>query len=152
MLFKRISLLFLLCFFTGIGFANQTQSVTSPVGRWKTIDDATGQAKSIIEISANSNGVLNGKVAEILTNSFKRCTECKGEKHNQPILGMEIMHNFHHSKDNKLEWVDGEILDPNNGKIYHCTIRLAEKGRKLVVRGYIGLPVFGRSQTWERAT
>jgi uncharacterized protein (DUF2147 family) len=50
------------------------------------------------------------------------------------------------------EWTGGEILDPENGKTYKATLKLADNGQKLLVRGYIGLPIFGRSQTWVRRT
>ena len=55
-------------------------------------------------------------------------------------------------QENNNQWNKGEILDPENGKTYHCLLRLMENGEKLKVRGYVGVPLLGRSQTWIRVT
>lgn len=123
----------------------------TPIGYWKTIDDTTGKAKSIVQISRSADQLLTAKVIKIfpVNNSTqnKICTACQGDKHNQPIVGMVIMSGL---KSAENEWSNGHILDPENGKIYKCTARLTEKGKKLNVHGFVGLPLFGRSQTWER--
>ncbi len=122
----------------------------SPVGYWKTIDDLTGKPKSIVQISQNSNQMLTAKVIKIFPvnkHQNKICTACQGEKHNQPIVGMVIMSGL---KLAEKQWTNGHILDPENGKTYQCTVRLTEQGKRLYVHGYVGFPLFGRSQTWER--
>lgn len=48
------------------------------------------------------------------------------------------------------EFVGGDILDPDTGSIYRCKLALSAGGSRLVVRGYIGMPILGRSQTWQR--
>ncbi len=122
----------------------------SPAGRWKTIDDDTGKAKSIVVIQME-NGRLAGRI-EALLNSPKDhepriCERCEGELKDAPLLGLRFMWGFRPQSD---EWIDGQILDPNNGKIYSSKLRLTDGGRRLDVRGYVGLPLFGRSQIWER--
>lgn len=76
-----------------------------------------------------------------------RCTECEGARHNHPVIGMVFMSGLRKEGD---EYSGGEILDPDNGKVYRSRIKLADGGRKLVVRGYIGFPMLGRSQVWIR--
>jgi uncharacterized protein (DUF2147 family) len=149
---KIVKIMFLLFCFFGMQYSVAAEKfpTSTPIGLWKTIDDVTGQTKSIVQISAEHSGKLSGTVVRVFKDPDKRCIKCEGAKHNQLILGMEVMYGFVPSKDNKGEWVDGTILDPKNGKTYHSSIRLIEKGHKLVVRGFIGLPLFGRSQTWER--
>lgn len=117
------------------------------IGQWKTIDDETGEAKSIVEIY-EQNGKIYGKVVKILNPAKKdaKCTECKGSDKNKPILGMVIIKGLEKDDD---EYTDGKILDPNNGKLYSCTIKLDGKDT-LEVRGYIGFSFIGRSQTWTR--
>lgn len=128
--------------------ATATTMGPSPVGYWQTIDDVTGKPKAVVQIWETPDKILQGKIVKVFATSEekKRCVACKGDKHNQPILGMLIMDqlkpNDHHT------WDNGNILDPKNGKIYRCTVQLAEQGRKLNVHGYIGLPLFGRTQTW----
>lgn len=119
----------------------------SPIGVWKTIDDETGKAKSHVEIY-EKGGKLYGKVVKILTAGKEnaKCTECKGALKDKPILGMEILKNL--KKDGK-EWNGGTIIDPNSGKEYKSKMTL-NGSNKLDVRGYIGISLVGRTQTWER--
>lgn len=126
--------------------------LSSPVGFWKTIDDVSGQAKSVVQISESSDGQLSGRVAKLFRDPELLCTACTGSKQGKPVLGMEIMSNLKHDPKHADEWTGGEILDPKNGKTYHCLIKLSEGGQKMIVRGYFGLPLFGRSQTWIRET
>ncbi len=123
----------------------------SPIGYWKTIDDRTGKPKSIVQVWKNQDQVLMGKVIKIFpdiaSHQTKLCAACKGDQHNQPIVGMVIISGL---KSTDAQWGSGRILDPENGKSYKCTVRLTENGKKLNVHGYIGFPLFGRSQTWER--
>lgn len=117
------------------------------IGKWKTIDDQTGKAKSILEIYEKS-GKIYGKVIEILDVAHKNfnCTKCEGEDKNKPILGMTVIKGL--TKDGH-EYNNGKILDPQNGKLYKCYITL-ESPDKLKVRGYIGISLFGRTQYWYR--
>ncbi|TGD58178.1 DUF2147 domain-containing protein [Flavobacterium humi] len=117
------------------------------LGKWKTIDDATGQPKSIIEIY-EKDGKIYGKIVELL-NPAKRnstCLKCTGEDKNKPILGLTIIKGL--SKDDD-EYNGGKILDPESGTLYKCIIKLNGKD-KLEVRGYVGFSLIGRSQTWLR--
>jgi len=116
-------------------------------GKWKTIDDETGEAKSIVEIY-QQNGKVYGKVVEILNPSKKdaTCVDCPGDSKGKPILNLVILKNL--KKDGK-EYSGGTILDPSNGKVYKCLIAL-ENSDKLKVRGYVGFSLLGRSQYWHR--
>ena len=116
-------------------------------GKWKTIDDETGEEKSIVEIY-EKDGKVYGKVVEILNPAKKdaKCTKCKGSDKDKPILGLVIIKGLEKDGD---EYTDGDILDPNKGKTYSCTIKLDGKD-KLDVRGYLGFSFIGRSQTWHR--
>ena len=120
----------------------------SPVGTWKTVDDNTGQDKSYVEIYKKSDGSLEGKVIKILTKGKEnaKCENCKGSKHNQPVTGMVIMEGLKKSGD---KWKGGQILDPENGKVYKCQISLKDENT-LDVRGFIGFSLIGRTQTWHR--
>jgi uncharacterized protein (DUF2147 family) len=122
----------------------QSQTV---VGKWKTIDDETGKAKSIVEIYEKS-GKIYGKVIDILEqeNKKKICVNCSGDDKDKPILGMIVIKGL--SKEGT-EYTNGKILDPKNGKLYKCYITLETKD-KLKVRGYIGISLFGRTQYWYR--
>ena len=125
------------------------QTVT-PIGTWQTIDDHTGQPKALVQITQDGNGELNGKVIKGLganDQPERRCTECTDARKDQPILGMTIINSM--KKDGEA-WDHGQILDPENGKIYKCRMHLEDGGNKLVVRGYIGVALLGRSQTWIR--
>lgn len=122
----------------------------TPVGTWTQVDDATGKPKSIIEITQLPDGTLQGKVMQVLFSdqgTHPICDKCDGERHNQPVDGMVIMWSVKQDGDT---WSGGQILDPNNGKTYKVKLSLSDNGQKLDVRGYIGVPMLGRTQTWIR--
>ncbi|SAL68861.1 DUF2147 domain-containing protein [Caballeronia telluris] len=122
----------------------------SPVGVWQTIDDHTGQAKAVVEIVEDGNGTLSGKIVKGLGENDKperRCTACTDARKDQLIKGMTFITGMKQDGD---EWQGGQILDPESGKLYKCKMHLEEGGQKLVVRGFIGVSLLGRSQTWIR--
>lgn len=136
---------------SGLLLSAPLHAADSPVGVWKTVDDKTGQDKSVIEIT-EQDGELSGKVIEVLQSDQGPnpvCKECEGERHDQPVVGMTILWGLRQDGD---EWSGGKILDPNNGKTYKCKMRLVEDGSKLEVRGFIGFSLLGRTQTWIRQT
>uniref|UniRef100_UPI003753334B DUF2147 domain-containing protein n=1 Tax=Flavobacterium sp. TaxID=239 RepID=UPI003753334B len=106
------------------------------IGRWKTIDDETGKEKGVVEIY-EKNGKIYGKIVEILDAQHrdKKCTLCKGDDKNKPILGLTFIKGL--TKDGD-EYNDGQVLDPKNGKLYKCYITLIGND-KLKIRGYIGI-------------
>ncbi|MDR3480078.1 MAG: DUF2147 domain-containing protein [Burkholderiaceae bacterium] len=122
----------------------------SPVGLWKNIDDETGKPKALIRIT-ESNGELKGKIEKLFKNPNEdqnpKCDKCEGAQKDQPVLGMTILSGMKRDGD---EFNGGNILDPNNGKVYRSKLSLADGGKKLNVRGYIGIPMLGRSQIWLR--
>ena len=121
-----------------------------PVGVWRTIDDKTGKERSLVRIS-EVNGELRGMVEKIFDRPGEDpghlCKDCEGERKDKPVIGMTILWDL---KQNGDEWSGGEILDPDNGKIYRCKVTLSEDGRQLKVRGFIGISLIGRTQTWQR--
>ncbi len=123
-------------------------SSSSPVGLWKTIDDDTGQAKSLVRI-VEVNGALSGRIEKLLTpgKESQVCDKCEGALKDQPVLGMEILQGLRKGDG---VWEGGTILDPNNGKTYRSQLKLVDGGKKMELRGYIGIPLLGRSQNWLR--
>ena len=121
----------------------------TPVGTWKTIDDQTGKAKSIVEIT-EQNGELQARVLKVLQSDEgpnPTCRKCEGERKDQPVEGMVIMWGVTRDGD---AWDGGKILDPHNGKTYKVKLSMLDGGQKLDVHGYIGFALLGRSQVWER--
>ncbi len=122
----------------------------SIVGKWKTIDDDTNEPKSIVQIY-EKDGKFFGKIIKLFRKPGEdpdpKCTSCdkNDPRHNQPIIGMEIVQNLKKSGD---EYTHGTILDPaeDSGDTYTCKMWL-EDGN-LMVRGYIAF--FFRTQTWHR--
>jgi uncharacterized protein (DUF2147 family) len=133
-----------------LAFGAFAQNTSSPVGLWKNIDDHSGKPKALIRIS-ESNGELHGKIEKLLRDPGQdqnpKCVKCTGELKDQPILGMTIISGM---KQDGSEYNGGQILDPDNGKFYKSKMSLTDHGRKLSVRGYIGVPLLGRTQVWIR--
>lgn len=118
----------------------------SIVGIWKTIDDTDNVEKSHIEIY-EQDGKYFGKVTKLLEGATVHvCSKCKGDLRDKPVTGMVIMQDLEKEGD---RWEGGTILDPASGKSYKCQIELEETD-KLKLRGYIGIPAFGRTQYWYR--
>jgi uncharacterized protein (DUF2147 family) len=116
-------------------------------GKWKTVDDETGMENGIVEIYEKA-GKVYGRIIEILEKEKKhfKCEMCEGADKNKPVLGLVIIKGLKRKGD---FYEGGKVTDPKNGKSYHCKINLEGKD-KLIVRGYIGISLFGRSQTWFR--
>jgi uncharacterized protein (DUF2147 family) len=122
----------------------------SPVGLWRTIDDNTGKPRGLVRIT-ETNGEYQGKVEKAFPkpgeDSNPKCEKCEGARRDQPVIGMTILWGL---KKQGEEYNGGEILDPENGKIYRARLKLDDGGKKLDVRGFIGISLFGRSQIWLR--
>jgi len=122
----------------------------SPTGLWKTIDDHTGKPKSLVRITEN-HGEFTGKIEKLFRapdqEQNPKCIKCEDERKDQPIIGMTIIAGMTGSGN---DYAGGRILDPENGKTYKSKMTLLDGGKKLEVRGYIGVPMLGRSQTWVR--
>jgi uncharacterized protein (DUF2147 family) len=121
------------------------------VGTWKTIDDETHKPRALVRIEEH-DGVLSGRIVKLFRDPGEDpnpvCVDCSGVRHNQPVLGMTILWDFHAHGDS---WGGGEVLDPEGGSIYRANLRLRDNESRLEVHGYIGISVLGRSQMWERA-
>jgi len=122
----------------------------SPAGRWLSIDDVTGKPTAVIEIT-ESAGSLQGRIVKVIVapgaDADPKCAECDGERRNQRVNGMTILWGLRKQDDG---YSGGEILDPDNGRIYRCTLRVDDGGKTMQVRGYIGVSLFGRTQRWRR--
>ena len=137
------------CVLAGAALSALAQSAT-PAGLWKTIDDHSKKEKSLVRI-VEQNGVYSGRVEKIVDPDAAKdavCKDCSDERKDQPIVGMTIIRNVKASADDKTTFEGGDILDPNNGKVYRVRLRPFDDGRKLEVRGYLG--PFYRNQTWLR--
>lgn len=121
----------------------------TPVGLWKTIDDETKKEKSLVRIT-ESAGVVSGKIEKLLDPAKQNdvCDKCSDERKDQPISGMTIIRNAKAGGEDATTWTGGDILDPNNGKVYKLRLKPLDGGKSLEVRGYIG--PFYRNQTWIR--
>ena len=123
-------------FIFAIAASAHAQSLSA--GIWRNFDDNTGEAKAEVRIVETPEGT-RGRIEKLLAKSAKpdaKCEQCKDDRHNQPMVGLEIIRG-------------DRILDPENGREYRLRLTPVEGGRKLEVRGYLG--PFYRTQTWVRA-
>lgn len=132
------------------GLLAAQEGPASPDGAWHTFNDVDGKPRGIIVLSVEA-GVLSGRIAGSLVPGEppgKRCTACAGALKDQPLQGMEILSGL---RWDGAAWSGGSVLDPDTGKRYRATIRVAADGRSLTLRGYIGVSLLGRTQRWVRA-
>ena len=129
-------------------FLALSASAQSLVGKWKSIDENSGQPRSVVEIT-ESGGKIYGKIVRLFPQPNEDpdpvCDKCdpSDPRFKKKVIGMEIITGL---SKNDQEYSGGEILDPENGKIYRSKIWL--EGKDLKVRGYLG--PFYRTQTWLR--
>ena len=127
-------------------------AAVSPVGLWKTIDDNTGKVRSLVRIT-QANGEYKGTIEKLYRSPDQdqnpKCDKCSDARKDKPIIGMTILSGLRADGDD--EYVNGSIVDPENGKVYSSKLTLDEDGKKLEMRGFIGVSLIGRSQTWVRA-
>jgi uncharacterized protein (DUF2147 family) len=140
------------CFFVLVlvGCGPAWSEPSTPAGLWQTVSDRTGQPGGLVRV-VEVNGEYIGTVVAVFSppasDAHPLCELCRGELKDKPIVGMIILRGVRQSGDG---YSAGQILDPDEGEVYKCRIALLEDGRKLDVHGYIGIPLFGRSQTWIR--
>jgi uncharacterized protein (DUF2147 family) len=129
--------------------ATSAQGAASPVGLWRTIDDKTGKENGAVRIF-ESGGALYGRIERITdpARAGLSCVKCSDDRKDKPLIGLDIMRGLKRDGD---VWDGGTILDPETGSSYKSSVRLDDGGQKLVVRGYLGVSLLGRSQTWIRA-
>lgn len=124
----------------------------SILGQWKTIDDETGEAKAIVQITEGKSG-YRGRIIEFLRpaspdNPDRLCKNCKGKSQNKPIDQISVIWGLDDKGNGK--YVDGHIVDPESGKIYDLKAELKDGGQKLELRGFLGVSLLGRTQVWHR--
>ena len=137
-----------------IACASLTTFAASIEGYWKSIDDRTGEQLSIVEIRKGADGRYHGKIAYRYPvpggAALINCTKCPPPYTNQPILGLEIFSGFKEDPDKRNAYVDGKVLEPKSGKIYKGKANLSADGKRLRLRGYVGVSALGRTQVWIR--
>lgn len=131
--------------FLMLTFATLTFAQAGYIGKWKTVDDVTGEAKAYVDIY-EQDGKLYGKIVKVLNEekAGEVCSKCTGSKKNQKIEGLVILEGLKKKGD---YFGGGLITDPENGKEYKCYIEL-DGSSKLKVRGFIGVAALGRTQYW----
>ncbi|EKU56933.1 PF09917 family protein [Acinetobacter sp. WC-323] len=136
-------------FLTMISSFSFAQDIT---GLWQSIDDKTGAPKGIVEIRQEANGTYTGKVVKITPRTGyvpkEICVDCPAPYTNKPIIGLDVVTGLKHSEG--LNYTSGRILDPNTGKIYSMKAKLSANGKRLHLRGYLGISALGRTQIWIR--
>ena len=134
-----------------IATAGAVCAQSTPVGVWKTIDDKTKTEKAQIRIT-EAGGVLSGKIEKLLAADAKQdgvCDKCADDRKDKPMIGLEVVRGVKRGEAENT-WEGGTILDAAEGKIYKVRMQPADGGKKLEVRGYVGMPMLGRTQTWIR--
>ncbi len=144
------SLIALACF----GLLSSLTHAADLTGIWRTIDDKRGIVRAHIQIEKQPDGSYTGTLIEDFPAPGEapllKCNKCPAPYTNKPIIGLEILKGFKEEADNPNNFSHGKVLDPRHGKIYNGKAKLSSDGRKLYLRGYVGISLLGRSQTWLR--
>ncbi|RYY77987.1 MAG: DUF2147 domain-containing protein [Moraxellaceae bacterium] len=123
-------------------------------GTWRTIDDKTGVVRAHIKMTKQADGGYIGTLVEDFPAAGETplvtCNKCPAPYTNKPIIGLQILKGFREDPNHPNNFIDGKVLDPRSGHIYSGKAKLSSDGRKFRLRGYVGISVLGRSQTWLR--
>ena len=137
-----------------LSLASVTAFSATIEGFWHSIDDRTGEKLSIVEIRKGADGTFRGKILYRYPVpggvALTHCTKCPPPYTNQPIVGLEFFSGFKEDPDKRNAYVDGKVLEPKSGKIYKAKANLSADGKRLRLRGYVGVSAFGRTQVWIR--
>lgn len=131
-------------------WARPSPSGSGIEGLWSTVDDKTHKPRGVVRIYED-HGNYFGKIVSSFNprDADAICTPCSGAMHDRPVIGLVILRDMH---KNGSDLSGGTILDPETGETYRCRMTIENKGEKLLVRGYIGIALFGRTQVWTRYT
>ena len=123
--------------------------VNQILGDWKTVDDKTGEHRSVVHIYKATDGLYYGKIAQLLVGDPEaQCVKCEGADHNKPVVGLVIIRGMKYDGD-KNQLYGGQVLDPESGKFYYG--KITPKDGTLILRGSLDKRGFlGRNQTWVR--
>jgi uncharacterized protein (DUF2147 family) len=134
----------------GVGTLAAPAAEPTAVGLWEQVDESSGKAESWFKISER-NGVYEGNVVKIFSKPGEDenfvCSKCEGSEKGAPVLGLTLIKGM---QRNGLAYENGTIMDPRDGAVYRALMKLSPDGRKLEVRGYLGISLFGRTQVWNR--
>ncbi len=135
-------------------------ATTTPVGFWAARDDDSGKVLSIIQIYKAKDDTYNGRIYKVMDVVVKgkrqspddHCAECSGKLANAPMLCMQVIYGMKKAINYPDTWEHGRAYDPKTDNSYHAKMWLADHGATLNLRGYIGLPLFGRTQKWKKVS
>ena len=137
-----------------IACASLTTFAASIEGYWKSIEERTGEQLSIVEIRKGNDGRYHGKIVYRYPNShgiaLTNCTKCPAPYTNKPILGLEILSGFREDPNKADAYIDGRVLEPTSGRIYKGKAVVSGEGKRLRMRGYMGVSALGRTIVWLR--
>jgi uncharacterized protein (DUF2147 family) len=131
----------------GVALLSQASDLSSPEGLWQPLD-SSGKPQGLIRIY-QQNGMYFGRIQanSPADDNGARCVHCTDERKDQPIIGMVLIRNMRQQGDG---YDGGDIIDPDTGRLYGCKFRLIDGGHNMIMRGFFGMSLLGRSQTWRR--
>ena len=120
----------------------------SAAGLWQKLEDGKPVVWVLI---VEHDGTFEGAFAKMFPKPGEKefkCDKCEDDRKDKPLLGLSFIRDM--KKKSGLEYEDGNILDPRDGKIYRANMKVSPDGQTLYLRGYLGISLFGKTEEWSR--